>query len=89
VTLKERIGRNAEALAEVTKNIEEAVREGGSVADEAEKGRGALNLLVENIERIARISQEVGQSIAKLEGRSQEIGRIVDCLLYTSPSPRD
>jgi methyl-accepting chemotaxis protein len=80
VTLKERIGRNAEALAEVTKNIEEAVREGGSVADEAEKGRGALNLLVENIERIARISQEVGQSIAKLEGRSQEIGRIVDVI---------
>jgi methyl-accepting chemotaxis protein len=80
VTLRERITKNAEALAEVTKNIEEAVREGGSVADEAEKGRGALNLLVENIERIARISQEVGQSIAKLEGRSQEIGRIVDVI---------
>ncbi|MCX7730257.1 MAG: methyl-accepting chemotaxis protein [Candidatus Caldatribacterium sp.] len=80
VTLKERIGKNAEALAEVTKNVEEAVREGQSVAKEAEKGQETLNLLVESIGRIAQISQEASESIGKLEGRSQEIGRIVDVI---------
>lgn len=79
-TLKERIQRNAEALAEVTRNVEDAVEEGKKVADEAEKGQKGLGPLVENIERIAQMTREIGESIGKLEGRSQEIGRIVDVI---------
>lgn len=80
VTLRERVERNANALAEVTRNVEESVREGQSVAEEAERGQKSLNVLVESIRRIAEMSKEVGEGIGKLEGRSQEIGRIVDVI---------
>ncbi|MEN3184824.1 MAG: methyl-accepting chemotaxis protein [Atribacterota bacterium] len=79
-TLRERITRNAEALAEVTKSVEGAVQEGQRVAEEAEKGQKTLAFLVESIGRIAQMAREIGESIGKLEGRSQEIGKIVDVI---------
>ncbi|MGC8778493.1 MAG: methyl-accepting chemotaxis protein, partial [Candidatus Caldatribacteriaceae bacterium] len=79
-TLRERLERNARSLADITREIENAVKEGEGAGAEAGKGQEALAVLLQNIASIAQVAKEVGESVAQLETRSQEIGKIVDVI---------
>ena len=78
--LDERLEENTRALAEMRREVERTMQEGRETGEEARRGQELLTHLLETISSIASVTQEVGQGIAQLEARSQEIGKIVDVI---------
>ena len=78
--MKERLNENATALKHIQEEIKKATQSGAQAGEEAQKGQELLGLLMEGITAISRVTQEVAESIAALEGRSEEIGKIVDVI---------
>jgi methyl-accepting chemotaxis protein len=78
--LDERLEENTRALAEMRREVERTMQEGRETGEEAQRGQELLTHLLETISSIASVTQEVGQGIAQLETRSQEIGKIVDVI---------
>ncbi|WP_427366390.1 methyl-accepting chemotaxis protein [Candidatus Caldatribacterium saccharofermentans] len=78
--LDERLEENTRALVEMRREVERTMQEGRETGEEARRGQELLTHLLETISSIASVTQEVGQGIAQLEARSQEIGKIVDVI---------
>ena len=78
--MRERLRENAAALERIQEEIKKATQSGAQAGEEAQKGQELLRLLMEGITAISRVTQEVAESIAALEGRSKEIGKIVDVI---------
>ena len=78
--MRERLRENAAALERIQEEIKKATQSGAQAGEEAQKGQELLHLLMEGITAISRVTQEVAESIAALEGRSKEIGKIVDVI---------
>ena len=74
------LARNREALEAIQQAMESTKKEGATTRGEAQKGKQALQRLIENVSSIARVSEKVAESIHVLEERSQEIGKIVDLI---------
>lgn len=72
--------KNREALEAIRRAMESTQKEGTITRSEAQKGKEALQRLIENVSSIARVSEKVARSIQVLEERSQEIGKIVDLI---------
>ncbi|MDI3543544.1 MAG: methyl-accepting chemotaxis protein [Candidatus Atribacteria bacterium] len=78
--MRKRLSENATALEHIQEEIEKATQSGAQAGEEAQKGQELLSLLMEGITAIFQVTQEVAGSITALEGRSQEIGKIVDVI---------
>ncbi|HXL02693.1 MAG TPA: methyl-accepting chemotaxis protein [Candidatus Atribacteria bacterium] len=78
--MKERLSENSTALKRIQEEIRKATQSGAQAGEEAQKGQELLRLLMEGIAAISQVTQEVAKSIAALEGRSKEIGKIVDVI---------
>lgn len=72
--------KNREALETIRQAMESTKKESTTTRGEAQKGKQALQRLIENVSSIARVSERVAESIHVLEDRSQEIGKIVDLI---------
>lgn len=78
--MRKRLSENATALQRIQGEIEKATQAGVQAGEESQKGQELIRLLMEGLAAISQVTQEVAESIAALEGRSKEIGKIVDVI---------
>ena len=79
-------------LAEILRHLEGLDAQKKELLDRLEKERQALeeNLNLETREYYGRFEGVIRGNIEKLDAESAVLeGKLQDCLLYTSPSPRD
>ena len=78
--MQKALSLNREALSSTQKVMTDAIQESEENRKIAQKGEQLLSTLEDNIRSISQATQEVAQSIATLDGRSQEVGKIVDLI---------
>ncbi len=78
--MEERFREHVEALGRIALGIQAVSEAGRKTEEEARQGQKVLTVLRESVLSLAQVSREVAESIETLEGRSQEIGKIVDLI---------
>jgi methyl-accepting chemotaxis protein len=76
----EQFRENFAALERIALGIQSVSEAGKRTETEAHEGQRLLAALRESVVSLAQVSREVAESIEALEGRSQEIGKIVDLI---------
>ena len=76
----EQFRENFAALERIALGIQSVSEAGKRTETEAREGQKLLAALRESVMSLAQVSKEVAESIEALEGRSQEIGKIVDLI---------
>lgn len=78
--MRKALSLNQESLSSIQTVMTDAAQESEENRKIAQKGEQLLSTLENNIRSISQATQEVAQSIATLDGRSQEVGKIVDLI---------
>ena len=79
-----------ECYLEIRKNYSSLMRSRGAFKGQARKSQEAMKVLEQKLRLIAEREASVrAEAYEMLEIVTGVIGELEDCLLYTSPSPRD
>ncbi len=76
----ERFEESVRALERIASGIQAVSEAGKRTEEEARQGQKTLAALRESVLSLSQVSRDVAESIATLESRSQEIGKIVDLI---------
>ena len=77
------------ATQEIARNAADASQHASGASEQADDGRQVVE---QTILAMTELSQKISLSCTQIEtlnASTDNIGHILDCLLYTSPSPRD
>lgn len=78
--MQKALSLNYESLSSTHKVMADTAQESEENRQVAQKGEELLSTLEDNIRSISQATKEVAQSIATLDERSQEVGKIVDLI---------